>query len=275
MVNTRIGSKNTGAEAVTSKPTEPTQPSTSASTASHDVDSEVESLKQSLTPDSQTLVQILTIIITQQFSDQLDHLKSDLRRKDTEIANLQEDISCLKSTVEDLKQHIDNVEQYERRDTVLLSGPMLPKETNQENSTQVAINSIRDNLRINISERDINIAHRLGSNTQQKNRSIIVKLANRSLKQDLIKACVNLKPQFYVNESLTPTRLNILKQVLTIRKAHRAKFQQCYTSDGKIVIKLRNSTHKYIITDNKSLLAFLERYPEMKDTYLAAASQQP
>ena len=123
--------------------------------------------------------------------------------------------------------------------------------------------------------KETSIAHRLGSSAQQKKRPIIVKLTNRSLKQDLVRACVNLKPQLYINESLTPTRLNILKQVLNVRKAHRAKFQQCYTSDGKIVIKLKNSTQKHTITDSTSLMFFLDKYPEMKDTYTAATAQQP
>ena len=95
----------------------------------------------------------------------------------------------------------------------------------------------------------------------------MVKLVNRSLKYDLVGASINLKPGIYVNESLTPKRLNIMKKVLAIRKQHRQKFQQCYTKDGKIIIKLRNSTVKHIIVDETTLLDFLEKYPAMNDTY--------
>ena len=274
MVNTRT-SKQTGAEATSQKQDDAKQPSSSAPVTNiDDINSEVESLKQSLSPDSRTLVQIITIIITQQFSGQIDILKTELKKKETEIAQLQNDVTNLNDKVENLTKHLDNVEQYERRDTILLSGPVLPNETQHENTTQVAIASIKENLKININERDINIAHRLGSSVHQKKRPIIVKLTNRSLKQDLVGACVNLKPQLYINESLTPTRLSIFKQVLNVRKTHRAKFQQCYTSDGKIVIKLKNSTQKHMITDNTSLMSFLDKYPEMKDTYTAATTQQ-
>ena len=277
MVNTRTSlHKQTGAEAASQIEDQETQPTPSATVTSlDDANKEVESLKQSLSPDSRTLVQIITIIITQQFSGQIDILKSELKKKETEISLLQNDVSNLNEKVEKLTQHLDNVEQYERRDTVLLSGPVLPNETLHENTTQVAIASIKTNLSININEKDISIAHRLGSSAHQKKRPIIVKFTNRSLKQELVRACVNLKPQLYINESLTPTRLSLFKQVLSVRKAHRVKFQQCYTNDGKIVIKLKNSTQKHIITDNTSLMSFLDKYPEMKDTYIATTTQQP
>ena len=268
--------KQASEQGVAQNPQELSQSTASDSVSSQDeIKNEVESLKQSLTPESQALVRILTLIITQQFADQIATLKNELEKKEAVITKLQQDVTTLSDEVENLKQHIDNVEQYERRDTVLLSGPVLPDETPQENTTQVVITSIKDNLRINITDRDINIAHRIGSSAQQRKRPIIVKLTNRSLKHDLQRACVNLKPQLYINESLTPARLHILKQVLTIKKSHKAKFQQCYTSDGKIVIKLKNSTQKHIITDNKSLMVFLEMYPEMMDTHLEATTQQP
>ena len=76
-----------------------------------------------------------------------------------------------------------------------------------------------------------------------------------------------MKPKLYINESLTPRRRVLFNTVLQIRKAHRQKFQQCYTKDGKVIVKLRNSTVKHTIVDEKSLMSFLVKYPEMSDTY--------
>ena len=91
----------------------------------------------------------------------------------------------------------------------------------------------------------------------------------RNLKHDLVGACVQLKPKLYINESLTPKRRNLLNTVLTIRKDHKAKFQQCYTKDGTIMVKLKNSTVKHAIVDEKTLKSFLD----MMDTYQQAISQ--
>ena len=179
----------------------------------------------------------------------------------------------LQDKISDLESNLDNVDQYERRDTIILSGPSIPAETNTEHTTSVVVNTIKDNLKINLKDSDISVSHRLGSQKQQRNRPIIVKLTNRTLKHDLIGACIQLKPQLYINESLTPKRKNLFNTILNIRRQHKAKFQQCYTKEGTIFIKLHNSTIKYKIADDKSLMTFLEKYPQMMDTYLQITSQ--
>ena len=49
-----------------------------------------------------------------------------------------------------METHIDSVEQYERRDTVILSGSSLPLETNTEHTPSVVVNTIKETLKINI-----------------------------------------------------------------------------------------------------------------------------
>ena len=63
-------------------------------------------------------------------------------------------------------------------------------------------------LKINVSSTDISTAHRVDkktSNQQVDKRNIIMKLCRRGLKGDVLRACRQLKPDFYINESLTPT----------------------------------------------------------------------
>lgn len=74
------------------------------------------------------------------------------------------------------------MDQYERRNTVIYSGPLVPEEKRQENTTNLICNIIEDKLKINISKHEINVAHRLDPINSQKTRPIIVKLVNRSLK---------------------------------------------------------------------------------------------
>ena len=78
-------------------------------------------------------------------------------------------------------------------------------------------------------------------------------------------ACITVKPNLYINESLTPKRRFLFKKVWDIRKRHRDLFQQCYTQDGKIYVKLRASNHKHVITTDSDLVDFLDKYPVFKD----------
>lgn len=230
-------------------------------------DPEIEGLLASLPQDSKTLVKILKIVFSKQLKSEILSLKEALVEKDKQIAGLKSELSTLKDKVCDLEDHIDRVEQYERRDTIIVSGPALPLDNQLENPKSVVVSVIKENLKLNIKEDDINVAHRLGPVNHQNNRPFIVKLQNRSLKYDLVGACVKLRPNIYVNESLTPKRLSMFKQILAIRKQHRPKFQQCFTKDGNIIVKLQHSTVKHIINDNKSLMNLLEKYPYMMTTY--------
>lgn len=230
-------------------------------------EADVNALLETLPEEYKIVVKVITEIISAQLSEKMVNLQKELVEKDKQINNLKSEVTTLTSRVDDLELHLDNVDQYERRDTVILSGASLPPESSQENTTNIVTQAIREHLKLNIKETDISVSHRLGKPTQQQNRPIIVKLVNRSLKQDLVGACIKLRPQLYVNESLTPKRRFLLNKVLAIRKVHKAKFQQCYTQDGRIVIKLRNSTQKQTITDEKQLVSFLERYPLMMETY--------
>ena len=93
---------------------------------------------------------------------------------------LQNKVTSLEDTVSRLENQLDDLEQYERSDTIIINGPALPREQNHENSTDLVANAIIVNLHISINHADINVAHRLGYKSQNKERPVIVKLLNRS-----------------------------------------------------------------------------------------------
>ena len=111
---------------------------------------------------------------------------------------------------------------------------------------------------------DINVAHRIRQKTQDKKRPIIVKLQNRIKKSKLKHACITILPQLYINESLTPKPRELYSVIRRIRSQHKTLFQQCHTSDGKIIVVLKNSTRKHMISNDQSLAAFLDTHPIFK-----------
>ena len=189
-----------------------------------------------------------------------------INQKDQTIVKLQNHVTQLENRIIQLEDQVDEVNQYERRDTIIISGPNLPKEEHNENIVDKTVCSIKDNLHIHIEHKDISVAHRLGTrNTQNMNRPIIVKLHSRQQKYDIMNACVTVRPNLYINESLTPKRRSLFKKVWDTRKQHRELFQQCYTHDGKIYVKLRVSTQKHVITNDATLASFLDKYPVLKE----------
>lgn len=187
-------------------------------------------------------------------------------QKNKKIDQLQSHINQMENRITELENQVDEVNQYERRDTIIVSGPDLPREEHNENCVDVVVRSIKDNLHLNINNTDINVAHRLGvRKSQNDTRPIIVKLQSRQTKYTIMNACVTVRPNLYINESLTPKRSSLFKIVRDIRKQHREKFQQCYTQDGKIVVKLKHSQRKHVITNDADLSQFLDSYPVLKE----------
>lgn len=61
-----------------------------------------------------------------------------------------------------------------------------------------------------------------------------MKLCRRDLKTDILSACRQIRPKFYINESLTPARNTIMYALRKARKKFPAKISFCRSYDGNI-----------------------------------------
>ena len=222
------------------------------------------------------------------FENNLSELASKLENRfsdyDKTICDLNSQISDLKNTVSSLTKtnaslqySIDDVDQYERRDTLVFSGKCIPKEVDDENSTDVIIKVLRQVLFMHdLTRSDINVCHRLGGKRKDSrgnfiDRPIICKFISRTVKREIKQSCLDLKPDLYANESLTNIRREIFTKLRFVRKQYKAEtkseiFTQLYTNDGKIMVKLQNK-QKYTVTNPHNLDVFLKEYPDIKARY--------
>ena len=221
--------------------------------------------RTNLSSEMLSLINVICKVIQTQFDHYLAKIESSNRIKDKQIDSLETKISALENKIINLETTIDDVDQYERRDTVIIRGPSLPEESTNENPADLIVNTLKHQLHVYMTHSAINVAHRLGSKTQGKKRPILVKLQNQAKKAELVEACNTVKPKLYINESLTPKRRAIYYVIRKIRSQHTNLFQQCCTSDGRIVVKLKNSTQKHIITSEQTLAAFLDKHRIFKD----------
>ena len=77
----------------------------------------------------------------------------------SKIHSLEEENKNLKETINRLEDKIDDGEAYERRDCLVLSGEALPCAEAGENTVAVAVDTIKNKLKLNISASDISTAH--------------------------------------------------------------------------------------------------------------------
>ena len=156
------------------------------------------------------------------FQELKEEFRTAMKEKDDVISKLNSEVDRLKVCVSKLEERIETNDQYERRDTLVLSGSAIPASSPNENCAQLVKNLIQSNLNIRVDESDFSVAHRLGEKpaTQRPDRrGLIVKFCRRSTKTDVLLSARKKKPNnFFINESLTPANQTI---AFVLRKMKR------------------------------------------------------
>lgn len=158
--------------------------------------------------------------------------------KDEKIAQLENEIQHLKDKINNVEDQMDDAAAYSRRDSLIVSG-LIPEGSRDEDCKATVTDLLRQQVNINIDPRDISIAHRIGNKRQQgpDRRNIIFKLCRRDLKYDIINACRQQRPRFYINESLTPTRSKICFILRQIKKRYH-QIKTIRTHEGSVAVYL-------------------------------------
>ena len=170
-----------------------------------------------------------------------------LKQKDAELEAVKINNAALKKEVTRLNDALDHADQYERKDSVILSGPALKAPTDQENTYQLVKDLLHDHLGVDIEERDINVTHRLGPVKPGSNlKNIYVKFSRRADKIKVVNASKSRnkarpdanqppRPKLYANESLTPTRRKIYSALRRMKADVPSLVKGCTTRDGRIL----------------------------------------
>ena len=150
-------------------------------------------------------------------------------------------LSTLQKRIDHLEEKIDEQENYQRRETLVMSGS-LPAFTDRENTSAIVIEKLTQ-LGLAVKNDDVSISHRLGKKpTGEDKRSIIFKLCRREMKAQIIEICKRKRPEnLYINESVSPTRSSIMYALRKARQEFPTKFGTCRTEEGNIRLWLPKS----------------------------------
>lgn len=235
--------------------------------------------QKNLSPDGKSIVQLLTAEIAkvrEEFSKSLEDMKSGfmllLNSKSEKIAELESENKSLRDSVNKLENLVDDADAYERRDTLILSGPGIPIHRQGELAPQVVKNLVANEFRISISETDISTAHRIGkvsTSQAEDRRGIIVKFCRRDVKHNIILASKqNHERRLFANESITPLRRTIFNTLRQIKRQHPDLVQGVSTYDGRVFAytppdsttsgTVRNKRH--LVNTHSALVDFCQTY---------------
>jgi hypothetical protein len=123
--------------------------------------------------------------------NEIDALKRTIKEQRSEIDALkkaQQDAESIHNSSQ------NDLEQYGRRNSVRISG--LANDSDQQTSMVVAdetISLLSKKLGLKLESKDVDVAHRLGKYTPNKNRPVIVKFVRRQTKIDIMQRAKLLK----------------------------------------------------------------------------------
>lgn len=147
-----------------------------------------------------------------------------------------DDIDDIKNKNAMLIETVDELEQYSRRYNVRVFGL---QETKGEVVLDKVLDVFNNNMKICITEENIDRCHRIGRPGSTP-RSIIVKFKSYKYKETIMKNKKNLKgTKVIITEDLTKRRYEVLKQAQ--QKLGR---KNCWSRDGALYVKKKNQIVK-------------------------------
>ena len=153
------------------------------------------------------------------------------KKKKKIINGLQNEVSSLKERTDLLEKKSGDSEQYSCRNCLLVHGV---EEQEQENTDNIVLNVIKENLDIKLLVKDLDRSHRIGkSNSKSKRRPVIVKFISYNKRREIFNNKKRLKSTgVSITESLTAGRMRQLKNA-----RDRFGFNNVWSIDGRIMYK--------------------------------------
>ena len=206
-----------------------------------------------------------------ELNENINRLSSENKRLLIENESLKSQIQCSLAKATQLEQDQESTNQYLRRECLELHG--IPTSIGEDTDDLVC--KMAELLEVDLKADDISISHRLPVNKVGLTPPIIAKFARRSVRDKLYQARRNLKNynstnlgfdhknNLYVNESLTPSSRNILKQAKEIQR--QFKYQFVWTKNGRVLMKKDYDADPVSFNNIHEFMKFKDRIMDSKD----------
>lgn len=156
-------------------------------------------------------------------------MKKEVEDLHEKVANLTHEISKKDKEIVNLKERLEEQEQYSRRNNLRIFGV---EETRNENTDELVV-KVAAQIGVSIEQSQIDRSHRIGKRDSKKPRPIIVKFIGYAPRRTMFTAKKGLKGTgITIREDLTAQRLELLK------RAVEAYYQEnVWSNDGVIMVK--------------------------------------
>ena len=182
----------------------------------------------------------LFLLFDKHLKKAVNELENKLAEKNSQLEDMQSEIVNLKKKVMILEDRNDEDDANSRKDTLIISGTELPNASDNENTTEIVTNLMKNKINVILKKTDITSTYRIGrkiTSESSDQRKIAIKLSNQEVKHDLLKTCKVVKPKnLYLNESLTRTRATALYGMRQAKKKFPSIVAGAGSYDGRVCV---------------------------------------
>ena len=186
--------------------------------------------------DRRQLQQIYTTVTL--LKDELKNLKTELAESKATINAVKAENSQLKQALNLTNYKLDSLEQYGRRENIQIHN--IPETLSNKDDGEEKVLKIANELNIDLTNADIQRAHRLGTKKRNgKPRPIIIRFQSFKKRNEFLFRKSGLKSNnefkyVFIAEDLTPIRAKLLRY---LKNECDNDFVQIHTINGKIRFK--------------------------------------
>jgi len=187
----------------------------------------------------------------------LDNLATRINTIENQQKSMKEDIDFLYEDNFNTRNHVNDLEQYQKKSNIVISG--IPEQEN-ENLLDMFKNLAKE-LDVNLNEYDVIAIHRLPPR-QKEIPQVIVRLLNHDKKAKLVSNAKNIKPTInlimdgnpspiYISDHLSKANANLFKKAKDLKKAGLIKY--AWVKNCKIYARESDESKVYHITSYEDL----------------------
>ena len=166
-------------------------------------------------------------------SAKFDELEKDQEKKNKKISEVEKKVNSLESKLGD---SVDELEQYSRRNCLLLHGV---RELEGENKNDIIMKTMKEEIDIDIRQQDLDQKHRVDNKKvckEGKSRPIIIKFSRYYVHSAVDKK----KKKVLITERLTAKRVGLLQEA-----QGKYRLKNIRTTDGRNLYKENNRIFLY------------------------------
>ena len=204
------------------------------------------------------------------FQKMFEEFKSEMRKQladqreffSSEMKYLREELAKKDRTIESLQDKVDDLEQYSRRENIIITGLQTRKRqyNNVANPNPAHTPEEVENLEAQVlkfmASRDIHIKpeeisdiHPLRSYAPNRPAPIIIRFVSRKKKSEVLRNGKKLKgSDVYINDHLTAKNQSLAKRARQLR--YEKKIDSTWTKNGQVLVKVQNGNQVSIRSIN-------------------------